>query len=377
MAYVIPFPKRITAIALIVITCLALSVIHVFASRSHNADKLKEDLVFYINKNHIHPAPDDFVIELYSLDITTQKIVKALFLSLADSALNKLLPFGYKGIAINEIPDPKRINIYYIDPKSDPRGIIKKYNVYNAKSFVKHGIVLVNLEYIEKIISSSATWALPNSDMAVINYDPKTGKLIDFDTSGEGFDPTGRIIDLKAQRQNNPTGYFIAPDSIQVRSNIMICIYIIYHEIGHIFEYKTRRNGEVADYKTIEEAADHFFADIFVEMPRDLVFEHFKEIMLGEMERGFITFLSNTLRKNYRTTWNDLVSRKEEDGQLALKNSVFSRHPPLVYRLVSIMHKLFQAENRQITDKDRRYASEDVYRTVLRDKIKLMNGIIP
>ena len=350
----------LTAAAVLISSCVF--VWNLAVAPTGSLKQLNADLTEYVRTGAIAAAPNDHILDLFAANRQTQKIAKWTIRNLTWKSLGEMKRFGYKQIAFNEMPQPQRLGIFFIDPNKDPKGIIERYNVWSATSIPSAGIVLVNMNYIRKIIVNSPDPA----DVTVGN---------DF------FDDEGKLIGLTAEQNRDPpvgagTTDYVA---IVILQNIMISTYVVLHEVGHIFEYHTRQaSGITKSFKERELIADDFFARMVANLPEAPDGPHLKEMVVTYyMSMGFNSFLSSQLRDQYGVGWMQLYTRDPKHGPLVLKSSVLAQHPPLAYRLIILIHRIYKEFNRTLSPGAPRFFDEYAYESVISKKIVLTWSLLP
>lgn len=129
----------------------------------------------------------------------------------------------YNQIAVNERFAQDRIGIYFVDPDNDPDGLLKRYDVYSARSFPSVGVIIVNVGFIKDILNLKPY------------IDNLTGESFPQSEAGATHHMGDQII-LKLEKSVEGVKPWTFAEYYNIQA-LFICVYVVIHEVGRIHDY--------------------------------------------------------------------------------------------------------------------------------------------
>jgi hypothetical protein len=351
--------KRLLLPLIFLVAIFAL-VLNLFMGVSANPEALPSQINAYVQTQAIRPAPgDDNVLEGFATSKRAQLLVGYTFYNLLFDARRAIQGPHYKSIGINEKYVPHQLSVYFLDPERDSSGLLKQYDVYNARSFPKLGLVLVNLDFVKRLLQMQPYMQNLTND-----------SIPEVDAQSVGHQGDQIILKLKEPVEGADPWQLNETFTAQA---LFICMYIVIHEIGHIHDYD--QLGDEKYYqkpaKLREEYADHFFASLFAGLSDIQEFEPLYETAFFMGTNGMLTYMSHQLVETFGKTEIELY---RSGKTYELKDSILSSHPPLAHRLMQVLYFIFEERNRR--EGKQRFTDESVYETLLQ-KVQLRRSLMP
>ena len=332
----------------------AFLVINLFTKPSADYRDLPSAIEVYTTKGIIPTGRKDSVLELYATTDRSRLLVGYSFYNLLFDANRAFKGTRFSAIGVNEKYSPQWINIYFISPNTDPFSLLKRYSIYNARSFPETGLIIVNTDFIKGLLRQEPVLRKETKDFLLGLRNPKNGPLPQPETPN-GIEPWGLQESFITQA-------------------LYVCIYVVVHEIGHVYDFETKGGDLYAKTppQQREMEADQFFASLFVGL---LTVPEFKNEALSAHHMATLGMLTYMLRQLLEMVGKNEAAVYASEQNYTLKNSVFASHPPMAHRLMQVLYYIFKEENKGRPEDDQ-LAEEGVYRKLL-DHVKLRRSWLP
>lgn len=347
-------------IAIFAITTVALlgCAFNIVQGASSDSANLLNEVQLAVKNHEVALHPDDDYLETLAPTDRTKLLIGYTFYNLLFDSRLATIGKKYNSIGINATYSPNRVNIYFIDPKFDKSGLLVRYGVYNARSFPQIGIILVNVDFIKKLIALQ-----PYTTNLTGDPDANVGEQVSGHHGDQVFLKLEKSVEGVA-----PWSY----DEFFKSQALFIAMYVVIHEIGHIHDFDVSGADAYArkQDKEKEEYADDFFAKLFVHLGNVKEFDALWPTAFSFATTGMQTFLSHDLFIRFEKTETDIVAT---NNTYYIKDSVFANHPPLAYRLLRVLYYTLKERN---ASSDVKYSDEAIYKVLL-NRVKLQRSLIP
>jgi hypothetical protein len=336
----------------LILGAVALGIIGINMYGRFSADPkhIVSDIEVSLREKWIEIAAEDNVLETLAPTERSKFLVGWTFYNVLYNAKEIVESDGYEAIGVNSLYSERYINIYFIDPARDKLGLLKKYNVYNARSFPEFSLIVINIDFLRKL------------KLVQPYVENRTGRQIEY-----GIQGSEQTSDKLLLRLEEPIEGIVPWTVAELHETqaLFIGMYIVMHEIGHVHDFWKSGKYEY-DRKSSKEKevfADRFFATVFSGLKDVPEFSKAYETAFSMGTDGMLTYLSEKLIEKTGKTGTAIFEGTQD---YPLRDSIFATHPPMIHRILQVLYYIFQENNRSAANDRNFTGSERFYGTLLK-----------